>query len=384
MKRIYMDHAATTPLEPLVREAMRPYLSELFGNPNSIHEFGRQSRRGIEYARLLVAKLIGAEGSEIIFTSSGTESDNMALWGIAYAYEKKGNHIITSSVEHHAVLETAHFMQKRGFNVTILPVDSYGMVDPEDVRRAISTRTILISIMHGNNEVGTLQPVKEIGLIAREHDVLFHTDAVQSTGVLPLNVKDMGIDLLSLSAHKIYGPKGTGALYVRKGVKIEKFIHGGEQEKRRRAGTENAAGIAGFGAACEIARTELFDRQEKLKKLRNLLISKISDTIPDCELTGHPEMRLPGIASFCIRHIDGEAMLLNLDLSGVAASSGSACTVGAIEASHVLMAMGYSKHAATGALRLSLGRTSTEEEVETAARVLSEIVHRLRKLSPVA
>ncbi|MFQ6070719.1 MAG: cysteine desulfurase NifS, partial [Candidatus Aminicenantales bacterium] len=341
MKRIYLDHAATTPVHPEVVKAMFPYFSERFGNASTLYSYGQEAKEAMEEARSKIAELIGAKSpKEIVFTSGGTESDNFAICGIAWANQSKGDHIITTSVEHHAVLNTCKFMEKRGFRVTYLPVDEYGLVDPEDVKKAITDKTILISIMHANNEVGTIEPVAEIGRMAREKEIYFHTDAVQSFGHIPIKVDELNVDLLSASAHKLYGPKGVGMLYIRKGTKIVPFLYGGEQENRRRASTENVAGIVGFGEACELAAQNMEEESPRLITLRDRLIKGLLEKIELTQLNGHPTKRLPGNVNVSIKYVEGESMLLKLDGKGVCASSGSACTSSILEPSHVLTAMG--------------------------------------------
>lgn len=388
-KRIYLDYAATTPVHPRVAEAMRPYHTEKFGNPSSIHYFGQEARAVVERARESVARLIGAKAEDIVFTSGGTEADNFALEGIAFASQEKGNHIITSVIEHHAVTECCEFLKKRGFDITYLPVDDQGKVDPEEVRKAITDKTILVSIMHANNEMGTIEPIAEISKVVSHqssvngHKIFFHTDAVQTTGHCPVNVDELGIDLLSMSAHKLYGPKGVGALYVRKGAGIVPFLHGGGQERGRRASTENVPGIVGFGVAAEIASREIKEETKKILPLRDKLIKGILDTIPDSQLNGHPVDRLANNVNVSIKYVEGESMLLNLDMHGVAASTGSACTSGSLEPSHVLLAIGLSPELAHGSLRFTLGRFTTAAEVEYVLEVLPDIVKKLRAMSPL-
>ena len=383
MKRIYLDYAATTPTDPEVVKAMLPYFTDVFGNPSSIYSYGQEAKGAIEEARVHVAELIGARDEEIIFTSGGTEADNLATEGVAFANEKKGNHIITSSVEHHAVIEPCKFLEKRGFKVTYLPVDGYGSVDPEDVKKAITSKTVLISVMHANNEVGTVEPIAEIGKIAKQEEVYFHTDAVQTVGHIPVDVNELGVDLLSLSGHKVYGPKGVGALYIRKGTKLVPFIHGGEQERKRRAGTENVHGIVGFGRAAELAQQEMSEEPERLTYLRDKLIKGILERIDHTRLNGHPSRRLPNNANVSLDFVEGESVLLNLDLEGICASTGSACSSSSLEPSHVLLAMGLSHEQAHGSLRLTLGRWTTEEEIEQVLGVLPRVVAKLRAMSPL-
>lgn len=382
MDKIYLDHGATTPLHPEVLEAMKPYLTGLFGNPSSLHSFGREVRKGLEEAREKVAAAIGAEEREIVFTSGGTESDNLAIRGVARAASARGNHIITSAVEHHAVLDTCLALREEGFDVTVLPVDGYGMVRVSEVEAAITDKTILISIMLANNEVGTIQPVAEIGKIARERGVVFHTDAVQAIGNLPVNVNDLHCDLLAVSAHKHYGPKGVGVLYARKGTRLKVFNFGGSQERKMRPGTENVPGIIGMGRAIELAVRELDEKAARVKKLRDKLIAGILN-IGDVRLNGHPTERLPGNVNVSVRYVEGESLILSLDLKGIAASSGSACTSGSLDPSHVLLAMGLDHQTAHGSLRLTLGAGNTEEEVDYVLSVMPEIVSRLRSMSPV-
>jgi cysteine desulfurase len=381
---IYFDHAATTPTRPEVVEAMLPYYQEKWGNPSSIHASGRIAAEGMDTARQQVAALLGGAPEEIVFTGSGTEADNQALIGISIAQEKKGNHLVTSRIEHHAVLHAAQFLEKRGAQVTYLPVDSHGLVDPDDVRKAITEKTILVSIMHANNEIGTLQPVAEIGAICRERGVLFHTDAVQTVGHVPVNVREMNIDLLSLSAHKLYGPKGVGALFVRKGVRIAPLIHGGGHERGRRSSTENVPGIVGLGEAARLAAHDMEWEIKHNSGLRDRLIEGVLASVPESMLTGHPTRRLPNNASFCVRYVEGESMLLNLDFEGICASSGSACTSGSLEASHVLLAIGLPHDVAHGSLRLSVGRGNTVAEVERFLALFPPIVEKLRAMSPLS
>lgn len=384
VRRIYFDHSATTPVRPEVAEVMQHYLTGNFGNPTSLHYFGRQVRKALEEAREKVAVAIGAKPEEIVFTSGGTESDNMAVHGVAMINKNRGNHIITSAVEHHAVINTVKALGKQGFTVTILPVDKYGLVSVEDLANAITDKTILISIMHANNEVGTIQPIKELAAVAREKGVLFHTDAVQSMGKIPVNVDELGVDLLTISGHKIYGPKGVGALYIRKGTRWrQSLFHGGAQERLRRAGTENVPGIIGLGKACELAVQDLEKESAYLTTLRDKLIKEVTDKISNVRVTGHPTHRLPNHASFCFEFIEGESMLLSLDMKGIAASSGSACTSGSLEPSHVLLAMGIPHELAHGSIRITLGRDNTGEDIDYFMEVMPPIVERLRAMSPL-
>ncbi|MDD5045109.1 MAG: cysteine desulfurase NifS [Candidatus Omnitrophica bacterium] len=383
MKRIYFDYAATAPTDPEVLKAMQPYFTEKFGNPSSIHSFGQEAKKGIEDAREILANFIGASPDEIIFTSGGTESDNFALEGVAYALKAKGNHIITSAIEHHAITEVAKFMEKHDFKVTLVGVDKYGMVNPDDIRKAITDKTILISVMHANNEIGTIQPIAEIGKIAKEKGIAFHTDAVQTIGHIPVNVNDLGVDLLSLSAHKFYGPKGVGALYVRKGTRINRFLHGGDQEKGRRASTQNTPGIVGLGKAIEICKLKMSEETALQSKWRDRLIKEIPARIPDVLLNGHPTSRLPNNVNFSIKYVEGESMILHLDMLGVAVSTGSACTSGSLEPSHVLLATGLTHELAHGSVRITLGRYNTDSEIDYFLNNFPQIVENLRKMSPL-
>ncbi|MBA7644633.1 Cysteine desulfurase IscS [subsurface metagenome] len=383
MGRIYLDYAATTPTHPEVVKTMLPYFTDAFGNPSSIHSYGQEAKGAIEEARVKVADLIGARNEEIIFTSGGTEADNFALKGVAYANENRRNHIITSSVEHHAVIETCKFLERSGFRVTYLPVDAYGLVDPDDVEKAITDKTILISVMQANNEMGTVQPIAEIGRIAKEAGIYFHTDAVQTVGHIPVDVNELGVDLLSMSAHKFYGPNGVGALYIRKGTKLTPFMHGGEQERRRRASTENVPGIVGFGKAVELTQQEMSREAKRLTYLRDQLIKGLLERIDHIRLNGHPTMRLPNNVNVSVDFVEGESMLLNLDLEGICASTGSACSSSSLEPSHVLLALGLSPEQAHGSLRFSLGKWTTEEEIGRVLEVLPPIVAKLRAMSPL-
>ncbi|MBM3183204.1 MAG: cysteine desulfurase NifS [Chloroflexi bacterium] len=384
MKRIYLDYAATTPVHPEVVKAMLPYFSDIFGNPSSIYHLGQEARDAIEKSRNSVATLIGARSDEIVFTGSGTEADNYALKGIAFANCDKGNHIITSTIEHHAVLETCTFLEKQGFSVTYLQVDKYGLVDPDDVKKAITSKTIIISIMHANNEIGTIEPIAEIGKIAREAGVYLHTDAVQTTGHIPTNVDELKVDLLSISAHKLYGPKGTGCLYIRKGTKINSFMHGGHQENGRRASTENVPGIVGLGKATEIAHQQRDTEAVRITTLRNRLLDGILNKIEDTRLNGHPVLRLPNNINILVNYVEGEAMLLLLDQEGICVSTGSACSSSDLGPSHVLMALGLSPYEAHGSLRFTLGKWTTDEDIDYVLEVFPPIVARLRAMSPLA
>jgi len=382
-KVIYLDHAATTPTDPEVLQAMLPYFTERFGSASTLYSIGKESRQAVEEAREKVAGLTGSRPDEVFFTSGGTEADNWAIMGAAFANESKGNHIITSKIEHHAVLETCHFLEKHGFEVTYLPVDSDGLVDPEDVRRAITDRTILISIMHANNEIGTIEPVEEIGRIAREKRILFHTDTVQTVGSIPVDVNAIGCDALSVSAHKLYGPKGIGAMYLRKGARVQRIMQGGGQESNRRAGTHNVPGIVGLGKAAELALASMDESIPRLTSFRDRLIDGIFERIPDVRLNGHRTQRLPNNVNVSFEAIEGESIILLLDMHGICASSGSACTSGSLDPSHVLMALGLKHEEAHGSLRLTLGRDNTEWDVKNVLEVLPVIVERLRMMSPL-
>ncbi|MCJ7642470.1 MAG: cysteine desulfurase NifS [Desulfobacterales bacterium] len=382
MRRIYLDYNATTPVRPEVLEAMMPFLRESYGNPSSIHHFGQEAKKGIEVAREKLANLIRARPPEIVFTGGGTEADNLAIKGVAYANRSKGKHLITSSVEHHAVLHSCRHLEKDGFHVTYLPVDSHGRVNPDDMKRTFRRDTILVTIMHSNNEVGTLQPIETIGKIAQEQGVLFHTDSIQSIGKIPVDVERLGVDLLSISGHKFYGPKGVGALYVKDGVTIECQTHGGSHERQRRAGTENVAGIVGLGKAAELASMEIGETQENIRILRDYFWGCIQGHIDRVQLNGDPVQSLPNTLNVTFDSVQGESVVINLDLQGVSVSTGSACTSGALEASHVLMAMGMSPMAAQGSLRFSLGRWTTREEIDQTVGLLAKTVNRLRSVRP--
>lgn len=382
-KYIYMDNASTTAVRQEVLDEMIPYFRENFGNPSSVYTLGSKSKNAVETSREKVAKSIAAENKEIFFTAGGSEADNWAIKGIAFANKDKGNHIITSKIEHQGVLHTCNYLEEKGFKVTYLDVDEYGVVDIDELKEAITDETILITIMFANNEIGTIQPIKEIGEIAKESNIYFHTDAVQAVGNIEINVDDFNIDLLSMAAHKFNGPKGIGALYIRSGVKIDPLILGGGQERNRRAGTENVPGIVGMGKAIELAYENLEEKNEKLIKLRERLINKIFDNIDYVKLNGHPTNRLPGNVNVSFEFIEGESLLLSLDMENIAASSGSACTSGTLDPSHVLLAIGLPHEIAHGSLRLSLGENNTEEEVDYVVEKLMEIVDRLRKMSPL-
>ena len=385
MRRVYFDHSATTPVHPKVAEEVCRFLTgDNFGNPSSVHYFGLLARRAVTAAREKVAAAIGAGASEIVFTSGGTESDNMAIHGTAYTNRDRGNHIITSSVEHHAVLNAVKTLGKQGFDITILPVDRYGMVSVEDVKNAITDHTILITIMHANNEVGTIMPVAEIGKLAKERGIIFHVDAVQSFGKIPVDVNELNADLLSVSGHKIYGPKGIGALYIRKGTRWKQTLfHGGAQERLRRAGTENVPGIVGLGKAVELAVENMEEESKRLAGLRDQLIRGVTGRFNNSRLTGHPVCRLPNHASFCFSRVEGESLLISLDMKGIAVSSGSACTSGSLEPSHVLLAMGIPPVESHGSLRLTLGKNNTDEDVNYFLEALGPIMERMLAMSPL-
>ena len=382
-KCIYMDNAATTQVYPEVFDAMKPYFTEFYGNPSSIYSFAGNSKKAVEDARKTIADFLGARTEEIYFTGGGSESDNWALKATADAYANKGKHIITSKIEHHAILHTCEYIEKKGFEVTYLDVDENGFVNPADVEKAIRPDTILVSIMTANNEIGTIEPIAEIGKIAKDHGVLFHTDAVQAFGHIPMNVDEMNIDMLSASGHKINGPKGIGIMYIRKGVKIGSFVHGGAQERQRRAGTHNVPGIVGIGKAVELARDNMKERMEYETKLRDHLISRVMEEIPYAKLNGDKVKRLPNNVNVCFRFIEGESMLILLDQNGVCGSSGSACTSGSLDPSHVLLAIGLPHEIAHGSLRLTLSEKNTMEEVDFTVDKLKGIIERLRSMSPL-
>ena len=383
MRKAYLDNAATTAILPQVLEAMLPYLKDVYGNPQSLHEWGDKAREAIEDARGKVAALIGAQPEEIIFTSSGTEANNFAIKGLAMAQQSKGKHIVVSAIEHFSVLHSARTLEKWGFEMTQVPVDRHGVADPDAVARSLRKDTVLVSIMHANGEVGTIQPIREIARLAKEAGALFHTDAVATAGTIPVDVRELELDALSLAGNQFYGPKGVGALWLKRGVRIMPYLDGGVQEAGRRAGTENVPAIVGLGRAAELARAEMDSRMEHLLALRDKLIGGILSGIEHTVLTGHPTQRLPGNASFCIQFIEGEAMLMLLSLQGIAASSGSACTSRALKASHVLTAMGIPPEVAQGSLLFSLGRENTVEDVDYVLEALPPIVDRLRQMSPL-
>lgn len=382
-KLIYLDNAATTKTAPEVVEAMLPYFTEYYGNPSSVYSFAAQNKETITKQRDIIAEAMGAKTNEIYFTAGGSESDNWALKATAEAYENKGNHIITTKIEHHAILHTCEYLEKEGFEVTYLDVDENGLVRLEDLRAAIRPTTILISIMFANNEIGTIEPIKEIGEIAKEHGILFHTDAVQAFGQVPINVDEYHIDMLSASGHKLNGPKGIGFLYIRKGVKIRSFVHGGGQERKRRAGTENVPGIVGMGAATARAIQTMKERTAKEAELRDYLTSRVLEEIPYTRLNGHSQKRLPNNANFSFRFIEGESLLIMLDMKGICASSGSACTSGSLDPSHVLLAIGLPHEIAHGSLRLTLSEETTREDIDYVVDSLKEIVQNLRNMSPL-
>lgn len=383
MNKIYMDNAATTPVRKEVLEAMLPYFGEYYGNPSSLYQTAAASKKAVENAREQVAKALGAKTEEIYFTGCGTESDNWALTGAAEAYGKNGGHIITSAIEHHAVLHTCQYLESRGYDVTYLPVDEDGLISIEELEKAIRPETFLISIMLANNEIGTIQPVKEIGLLARERKIIFHTDAVQAVGHMPIDVNELNIDMLSMSAHKIYGPKGVGVLYVRKGIRLKSFMHGGAQERSRRAGTENVPGVVGLGKAIELITAEMEEENKKLISLRERLIEGLMSAIPYARLNGHREKRLPGNVNISFEFVEGESILISLDFKGIAASSGSACTSGSLDPSHVLLAIGLPHEKAHGSVRFTLGMYNTEEDADEVIRELPPIIEKLRKMSPL-
>ena len=384
MRKVYLDNAATTALSPKVLEKMMPYLTDIYGNASSPHSFGQTARIGVEHAREQVARAINADPSEIVFTGCGTESDNTVLFGVAERYAKKGDHIITTNAEHHAILHSCAALEKKGIKVTYLPVDKEGLVTPEQVRDAITDKTILVSVMFANNEVGTIMPIPEIAAVCHEKGVLFHTDAVQAAGHIPIDVKAMGIDMLSISGHKFHGPKGVGVLYERKGIRLPSYIIGGEQEKGRRAGTENVAGIVGLGEALELAVTNMSETSARMTRMRDRLIEGIEATIPEVKLNGHRTKRLPNNVNFSIKYIEGESILLMLDMAGIAASSGSACTSGSLDPSHVLLALGLTHEVAHGSVRMTLGDDTTDEDIDYVLETLPKVAHRLRAMSPIS
>ncbi len=383
MENVYFDNAATTKLDEEVLNAMLPYMKEYYGNASSIYKLGRESRKAVETAREQVAKIINCNPNEIYFTAGGSESDNTVIKGIAHACKDKGNHIITSKIEHPAILETCKQLEKEGFEVSYINVLENGIIDMEELKNSIKDSTILITVMFANNEIGTIQPIGEIGKLAKEHNIFFHTDAVQAVGSLRIDVKELNIDALSMSAHKFYGPKGIGAMYIRNGVKFEKFVAGGHQERGKRAGTENVPGIVGMGKAIELAYENLDEHNKKIKELRDYYVEQVKEKIPYIKINGDMEKRLPGNSNISFRFIEGEGLLLNLDLKGIAASSGSACTSGSLDPSHVLLAIGLPHEIAHGSLRISIGKYNTKEEVDYLVENLVEIVNRLREMSPL-
>lgn len=383
MNRIYFDHNATTPVLDEVFEAMVPFLKEQWGNPSSIHWAGRGTRKAVDEARDKVCKLLNCNPVELIFTSSGTEGDNHAIKGIAYGNKNKGNHIITTKVEHPAVLNTCKYLQKEGFEVTYLDVDKDGQIDLEELKKAVTPKTILITIMFANNETGVLFPIEEIGNIAKEKGVAFHTDAVQAVGKIPIDLQKLNVDLLTLSGHKLYGPKGIGALYTKRGVRLVPLIHGGHHERNRRGGTENVAGIVGLGKAAEVAQRDMDKEIAHLKKLRDRIEKGLTEKVPHVRVNGHPDKRLPNTVNISFEYVEGESLLLNLDMKGVAASSGSACTSGSLEPSHVLVSMGVPMETAHGSVRFSLGKSNTVEEIDYLLEIMPPIVERMRSMSPL-
>lgn len=382
MRKVYLDYAATTPMHPDVFDAMQSFFTEHYGNPSSLHSIGQYAEDAVEKARVKVAKAMGAEPAEIIFTSGGTESDNAAIKGVAYALQSKGKHIITSRIEHHAVLETCQFLEKQGFEITYLEVDKYGIVDPDDVKRAMTDKTILVTIMHANNEIGAIEPIEELGVLCQSKDVYLHTDAVQSFGSLDTDVNKLGVDLLSISAHKFYGPKGVGVLYLRKGTRILPLLHGGGQENHKRASTHNVPGIVGLGMAVELAIAEREERVKRYVKLRDRTI-KIFEDIDDTWLNGHPKNRLPNNCHVIVRYVEGESMLLKLDSVGIEVATGSACSSGSLEPSHVLLSIGISHEDSHGSLRLTVGRLTTDQDIDYTAEQLPRVIEGLRKMSPM-
>lgn len=379
MKQIYMDNSATTPVDPRVFQAMKPYLTEEFGNPSSIHRMGQAARNGIETAREQVARLINASPKEIIFTSGGTEADNLAILGLLETMPPQGQNIISSAIDHHAVLDTINHLSRVGYDVTVLPVNRYGMVEPETLQKALKPNTVLVSIMHANNEVGTIQPVKQLAAIARRAGAIFHTDAVQSVGRIPVDVEDLGVDMLSCSSHKFYGPKGVGCLYIKKGTPLIRRVYGGSQERKLRTGTENVPGIVGLGMAAEIAKDVMDESIKQLQDLALDLSTRLLKEIPGAVLTGDPVHRIPGHVSLCFKEVEGESILMMLDQAGIMASGGSACTSGSLDPSHVLMALGLPREVANGSIRLSLGRFNTRDDVDYVVETLPGIIERLRK-----
>ena len=381
MNRYYFDHSATTRVDPAVAQAMTKAMTEYFGNPSSVHGFGREARVALEDAREKIARMLNCDPAELFFTSGGTEADNLALMGVMEANRDRGDHLIISKVEHHAVLETAHYLEQQGYRVSYVSPDSYGMIKPDEVLHAIIPGTVLISIMHANNEVGTINPIAMIGQIARERGILFHTDAVQSFGKLPTDVKNMNVDMLSLSGHKIYGPKGVGAIYIRKGIKLNRRTHGGHQEREIRTGTENLPGAIGLSVAAEICQKKMISEADRLAKLRDRMWEGMKSRLPDIRLNGHPTERLPGLVNISFEGIEGEALMLTLDMRGLAASTGSACSSGQTSASHVLLAMGIPPQIAQGSIRFSMGRENDDESVDYALEIVPQVVQNLRAMA---
>ena len=381
-KKIYFDYSATTPVDPRVTRAMLPYFSERFGNTISLHSFGQEAKKALEEGRETVADLVGAKPKEIIFTSSATESNNLALKGIAFVNKKRGNHIIISSIEHPCIVECARWLERQGFKVTKLPVNKYGLVNPNDLRKKIKKETVLVSVIHASNEIGTIQPISELGKICREKKVYFHSDAAQSFGKIPIDVNKMNIDLLSASSHKMYGPKGVACLFVKEGINIEPILHGGGQEERLRSSTVNITAIVGFAKACKIAKKEMIKENQRLTRLRDKLIKGVLRKIPNSYLNGHPRKRLPNNVNFWFKFIEGESMVVQLDLLGIAASTGSACSSIKLEPSHILLAIGLKHQEAHGSLRLSLGKWTTEKEINHFLKILPGVINNLRKISP--
>ncbi|MFQ5681184.1 MAG: cysteine desulfurase NifS [Candidatus Omnitrophota bacterium] len=381
--KIYLDYAATTPVDPRVVEAMTPFFHEVFGNPSSIHGFGQEASKAVEAARQELAAFLGASAEEIVFNSGGTEANNTAIFGVARALRDKGNHIITSAIEHHSVAAPCDLLQEQGYKITYLPVDKTGLVSPDDLRKAITGQTILVTIMQANNEIGVIQPIEELARIARRENVCMHTDAVQAVGHIPVDVANLGVDMLSLSAHKFYGPKGVGALYIRKGTKVKPFLYGGDQERGRRASTLNVSGIVGLGRAVELCREAMQQEEEFQRRLRDRIINRTLEEIGDCRLNGHRQKRLPNNVNITFSFIEGESILLNLDLLGIAASTGSACTSSSLEPSHVLLALGLPAEQAHGSLRLSLGRWTQEKDIDYLLERLPRVVDKLRRMSPL-
>lgn len=383
MRLVYLDHAATTPPLPEVREAMEPFLSGKFGNPSALYGLGREAKAAMEDSRKKVAALISASAGEVYFTSGGSESDNLALWGTLIANAARGRHLVTTAIEHHAVLETAEFLKRQGYETTVVGVDRYGIADPDEIKEAIRPDTVIVSVMHANNEVGTVEPIREISAVCREAGAYLHTDAVQTVGNIPVSVEELGVDLLSLSGHKLYGPKGVGAIYVRRGTRISELVHGGGQENGMRSGTENIPGIIGLGVAAEHAALEMEEKNERITSLRNYLIEGVLDSVPGAELNGHPNRRLPNNSNFIFSGVEGEAVCLHLDTMGICAATGSACNTEALEPSHILLAMGVEPRKAQSSVRFSLGRGTSRDDIDYVLEKLPPIIERLRTMSPL-